>query len=228
MRTYVDLHLTPKSHQEANKMILLAGEMGYRCVATTNVEYNMQNSCDVKVASRVDVGVRKSSQLFEVLKKIRRSNDLVAVMCQSKEAARQAAKDCRVDILLFPREPLHRRDVWLDSHEAELAEGAGSAYEVNVSDLITGGALRISKLLIIMRKEIENASKHDIPVILSSDAHSAFEMREPKALTALASLLDIDEKYALEMISTIPIKVLDMNKSKNGKRRRAENAGQGN
>ena len=39
-------------------------------------------------------------------------------------------------------------------------------------------------------------------------------MREPKALTALASLLDIDEEYAADMISTVPEAILERNRAK--------------
>ena len=34
-------------------------------------------------------------------------------------------------------------------------------------------------------------------------------MREPRALTALATLLDIDEDYAAEMVSTNPETILE-------------------
>jgi RNase P/RNase MRP subunit p30 len=39
-------------------------------------------------------------------------------------------------------------------------------------------------------------------------------MREPRALTALASLLDIEEEYAVDMISKVPDVILERNRSK--------------
>jgi RNase P/RNase MRP subunit p30 len=49
-------------------------------------------------------------------------------------------------------------------------------------------------------------------------------MREPKALAALASLFDIDEDYALNMISKTPAEMLIKNLKKR-ERQRNQNAG---
>ncbi len=141
--------------------------------------------------------------------KSRRKYDIIAVKCLSKEVARMVAKDDRVDILLFPDDPAQRKQNWLDHHEAGLIEGTGRAYEINASDLLATSPTHLSKVITQIKRDLIVASRHDIPVVLSSGASTPLMMREPKALTALANLLDIDEDYATDMISTIPEAILE-------------------
>ncbi len=162
----------------------------------------------------MDIEARRGKELLEALKRSRRRFDVIAVRCFSKEVARQAAKDDRVDILLFPDDPAQRKHNWLDHHEAELVEGTGRAYEVNASDLLATSPTHLAKVITQIKRDLAVATKHDIPIVLSSGATTPLAMREPKALTALASLLDIDEEYAIDMISTIPEAIIERNRAK--------------
>ena len=223
MRPFTDLHLRPTVSEQANDMLLLAKEMGYKHAAFVGNPPNKQIP-EFTFATRVDVEARKQRELIDVVGKVRKWYDIIAVKCLTKEAARQAAKDDRIDIILFPEDPTQRRTVWLDIHQAELTSGTGCAYEVNLNELLDVGALRLSRLITQIKKEIGNAQKHDIPIIFSSGASTSILMREPKALAALASLFDIDEDYALNMISKTPAEMLIKNLKKR-ERQRNQNAG---
>ncbi len=203
MRHYIDLHLRPTSPEQAGEMAKLALSLGYSQVASTKPTGG--------VATRVDIEAKHGKELHDALKGSRRF-DVVAVRCLSKEVARMAAKNDRVDILLFPEDPVQRRQNWLDYHEAELLDGSGRAYEINASEFLATAPMRLAKVITTIKRDLAVASKHDIPVILSSGAVSPMMMREPKALTALATLLDIDEDYAADMLSTIPETILERHK----------------
>jgi ribonuclease P/MRP protein subunit RPP1 len=212
MRHYVDLHLKPSTPEQAKEMALLASQLGYKHIASTKPTADPGER--ITTATRIDIDAKRSRELLEVLKRSRRRYDVVAVRCLSKEVARQAAKDDRVDILLFPDDPTQRKQNWLDHHEAGLIDGTGRAYEVNASDLLATSPTRLSKVITQIKRDLAVASRHDIPVVLSSGASTPLAMREPKALTALATLLDIDEDYAVEMLSTIPEAILERNHAK--------------
>jgi ribonuclease P/MRP protein subunit RPP1 len=212
MRHYVDLHLKPSTPEQAKEMALLASQLGYKHIASTKPTADPGER--ITTATRIDIDAKRSRELLEALKRSRRRYDVVAVRCLSKEVARQAAKDDRVDILLFPDDPTQRKQNWLDHHEAGLIDGTGRAYEVNASDLLATSPTRLSKVITQIKRDLAVASRHDIPVVLSSGASTPLAMREPKALTALATLLDIDEDYAVEMLSTIPEAILERNHAK--------------
>ncbi len=205
MRHYVDLHLKPSTTEQAREMAQLAAQLGFSHVASTKPAEGM------RVATRVDIEAKRGKELQDALRRSRRSYDIVAVRCLSKEVARMVARDERVDILLFPDDPAQRRQNWLDHHEAELLDGSGRAYEVNASDLLAAGQMRVAKVITTIKRDLAVASRHDIPVVLSSGATTPLMMREPRALTALATLLDIEEEYAADMLSTIPEAILARN-----------------
>jgi RNase P/RNase MRP subunit p30 len=206
VRHYVDLHLKPSTPEQAREMTLLASQLGYKHVASTK-------PVDL-AATRIDIDAKQGRELQDSLKRNRRKYDIVAVRCLSKEVARIVAKDDRVDILLFPDDPVQRKQNWLDHHEAGLIDGTGRAYEINASELLATSQMRLSKIITMIKRDLAVASRHDIPVVLSSGAITPHMMREPKALTALATLLDIDEDYAADMLSTIPEAILARNHAK--------------
>jgi ribonuclease P/MRP protein subunit RPP1 len=212
MRQYIDLHLKPSTQEQAREMVNLAHRLGYSHVASTKPPTGSDNKNTI--ATRIDIEARQGKELLDALKRSRRRFDVIAVRCFSKEVARQAAKDDRVDILMFPDDPAQRKHNWLDHHEAKLVEGTGRAYEVNVSDLLATSSTHLSKVIILIKRDLAVATRHDIPVVLSSGAATPLAMREPKALTALASLLDVDEEYAIDMISTIPEAIIERNHAK--------------
>ena len=61
----------------------------------------MQNR-GLDLASRVDLRPRSQNELVGLLRRLRRRFEIICVLCESKEVARQAAKDRRVDLLNFP------------------------------------------------------------------------------------------------------------------------------
>jgi RNase P/RNase MRP subunit p30 len=212
MRRFIDLHLKPSTQEQALEMASLATQLGYKQVAMTKPLNNHSGS--IMIATRIDIEARLGRELQDVLKRNWKKYDIIAVRCLSKDVARKAAKDNRVDILLFPEDPDQRKKNWLDHHEAALLAGEDHAYEINASELLTTKPSHLSKTISQIKRDLVVASRHEIPVVLSSGASTPIMMREPKALIALATLLDIEESYATDMTSTIPEIILQRKKAK--------------
>jgi RNase P/RNase MRP subunit p30 len=191
-------------------MIALASELGFSQVASTIQATGIDSK--ITIATRLDLETTRSRELLVALNKSRRRYDIIAVKCLTKEVARQAAKDDRVDILKFPDDSALRKHNWLDHHEAELVKGTERAYEVDACDLMANSPTHLAKVINQIKRDLAVAVKHDINIILSSGASTPLAVREPRALTALASLLDIEEDYAADMISTIPENILRRNR----------------
>jgi RNase P/RNase MRP subunit p30 len=205
LRRYVDLHLKPQTPEYAQEMTHLAAELGYCHVASTSPIGG--------VSTRIDIVAKHGKELHESLRRSK-AFDIVAVRCLSKEVARMVARDDRVDILLFPDDPIQRKLNWLDRHEAELLDGTGRAYEINASEFLAKGSARLSKVITTIKRDLASASHHDIPIVLSSGATCPILMREPRALMALATLLDIDQDYAADMLSSNPEAILKKHRAK--------------
>ncbi|UCD44418.1 MAG: hypothetical protein JSV27_09870 [Candidatus Bathyarchaeota archaeon] len=197
-------------------MLKLASRLGYGGIGLVQDGPAVADCAPLDIVSRIDLRPRNANDLTATLRKVRRRYEIVAVECWSKNIARQAAKDNRVDVLNFPGSASERRRVRFDRQEASLAEDVNCAFEINVSDLLGAGPLVLSKLLTIIREEVENSVRHRVPVVVSSGAHGPLAMRDPRSLAAVLSLVDIDEERSLDTVSTNPWDLVERNREKLG------------
>jgi ribonuclease P/MRP protein subunit RPP1 len=220
MRKFLDLNIKPQKEELRQSMLELATDLGYKGVGLTTEKPPERGeiSPELDCVSRVTLRPSNVNDLTKSLRRIRRKYVIIAVECYSKNVARQAAKNNRVDILNFPVSISARRRVRFDRQEASLAGGANCVYEVNVSDLLGVGPLILSRLLSTFREEMENAKRYDVPVIVSSGADEPLMMREPRSLAAVLSLLGLDEKESLDAVSTTPWGIAEGNREKMGPR----------
>jgi len=223
-RIYADLHLCPnlKDFRHVSQMISKASRLGYCLIAVafpSNLPEeeirrlrNIGKEAGVDLVSRVDLKPRTPKELIYSLRKLRRRFEIVAVVCESKNVARQAAKDRRVDLLNFPLFDFRRR--FFDGAEAELASNGLACFEVDVKPLLAlEGSVRV-RLLSQLRREVAIAEEFHVPIVISSGVSDGMLLRKPKELAALASLFDLDETSAIEAVSNNPVAIVKRNRDK--------------
>jgi RNase P/RNase MRP subunit p30 len=211
MRRFMDLHVSPGPGR-LNDFVRRAHELGYHGLGVVCAGCEEQGS-PVELASRIDLAPRNQQELMDQLNRHRRSYVVVSVTCTNKGVARQAAKDHRVDIVKFP-EDRTGKTVWMDRQQAVLAGGSNCCYEVDAAELLVGDPARLERTLTMVRREIENSQRNDVPVIVSSGATSAVEMRDSRSLASLLDLLGVGEEEALDAVSVNPWRVVERNRDK--------------
>jgi RNase P/RNase MRP subunit p30 len=198
-------------------MLEHASRLGFRKVGVApseSSEIGGVGELGIDVVTRVDLRPGSGRELLRLLGGLRWRYEVVAVECLGKDVARQAAKDHRVDILNFSPSLNNRMRVWFDRQEASLASEAGCALEINISDILRAGPYQCARLLSILRVEIENARRREVPVIVSSGADSPSLMRSPREIVALLDLLDVEEGEGKDMISRNPLMIVERNRMK--------------
>jgi RNase P/RNase MRP subunit p30 len=223
-RTFADLHVrvNPKDTTTVQRVICKAASLGYDLLAVPlapevrDAEIaNVKKMCvDAKtdLATRVDIAPKTRGQLMHLLRKFRRRFEVVCVVCENKEVARQAAKDRRVDLLSF--QALDYRDRFFDWAEAELAIGSLAALEVDVKPLLLlEGSARV-RLLATLRREVSIAREYRVPVVVSSGVGAELLLRKPMEDAALVSLLGLGEASALDAVSANPCGIVVRNREK--------------
>jgi len=223
MRKYTDLHLKAYQNGELkSELIRKAKILGYKRVAiptdeacTEKDREKLRKLCQdtgLEFVSRIDLTPTNTKELLNSLRRLRRRYEIIAVNCQSKNIARQAAKDRRVDLLSFPPDPRKR---FFDKAEAELASKSLPALEIDMTQIITlSGKPRI-QLLSKIREELELAEKFQIPVVISSGANHPLLLRGPREYIAIAeSLLDLEREKAQDAISKTPNNIIERNREK--------------
>jgi len=225
-RIFADLHLRldPRDPALTSRIVTKVASLGYGMIAVS-LSPDIQReelaklseifkSAEVNFVSRIDLQARTRDQLINQLRKLRRKYELVCVFCETKEIARQAAKDRRVDLINFPSADYTRR--FLDKAEAELIRSSLAAWEIDAKPLFLLEGSSRARFISTVRREISVAKDFKIPIVVSSGVSTELLLRKPREMAALAGLFGLDEASALEALSTMPISIVKRNREKLG------------
>jgi ribonuclease P/MRP protein subunit RPP1 len=223
-KSYADLHLrvNTKDPKTLQSRLTRASSFGYKQIAIPFTSDVAQNEIDkfkaackdagLDFVSRADIRPRNQNELMTLLRRLRRKFEVICVLCDDKEVARQAAKDRRVDLLNFPS--LDYRKRFFDRAEAELASSGLAALEVDVKPLLVlSGPARI-RLLSSLRREVAIAKEFHVPLIVSSGVEEERFMRMPKDMASLGYLFGLTEDFALKTVSDNPSGLVLRNREK--------------
>jgi RNase P/RNase MRP subunit p30 len=208
--------------ERVSRFVSKASRLGYALVAIPfpprldeAVVGKMRRECEdvgAELVTRVDLRPRTTEDLLSGLRRLRRRFEIVAVMCESKHVARQAAKDRRVDILNFPLLDFRRR--FFDAAEAELASNSLVSLEIDMGPLLSLEGVARVKLLSNLRREVATAKDFRVPIVISSGVTDEMLMKKPAELVALASLFDLSGVSALDAVSNNPVMIVRRNQGK--------------
>jgi ribonuclease P/MRP protein subunit RPP1 len=223
-RVFADLHLrvNGKDLTQTKKLIQKAAELGYKLVATQLAAEikpeeigQLKTACagmGLDFASRVDLRPRSQDELLSLLRKLRRKFEVICVLCETKEVARQAAKDRRVDLLNFPL--LDYRCRFFDRAEAELASCGNAGFEVDTKPLLVlEGPARV-RFLSCLRREIVVAQEFHLPIVVSSGVSELILLRKPREIALLGSLFGLEGDAGLDAVSVNPAAMVERNRGK--------------
>jgi RNase P/RNase MRP subunit p30 len=224
MRRFADMHLhvTPNDLPQAERMIRKALELNYSMVgipfqpnATREQISKLRKICTsakLDFVSRANLSPIRSGDLLRDLRRYRRKFEIISVRCNTKEVARQAAKDRRVDLLQFSVTNFRQR--FFDEQEAELASQALSSLEIELAPLLQLTGFSRIRLLSSLRKEVSTAERANVPITLSSGATDEQFMRGPHDFAALTTIFDLSLTSALKAISETPLTNVQRNREK--------------
>ena len=225
-RVFADLHLrlNVKDAAATLRAVSKVAKLGYHVIgvplaAETHGDEieKLRTVCGgvgVDFVSRIDLHPRSQADLTRQLRRLRRKFEVVCVACESKEVARQAAKDRRVDLLSFPLLDFRRR--FFDRAEAELTRNGLAALEVDVKPLfVLEGPARV-RLLSYLRRETSIAKSFGVPIVVSSGVSRELLLRKPREMAALSFPFGLDEVSALDAVSLSPVAIVGRNREKLG------------
>lgn len=224
MKQYADLHLQPNLDRRENieKMMTKASDLGFNLVGVSFTTIPSESiisflektcaDCNLDFATRIDLTPKSPKGLLRFLRQYRRQFELVSVNCFSKSVARQAAKDHRVDLLVFPSYNPHER--FFDGAEAKLASQGVAALEIDMALLLRLVGFSRVRLLSCLRRELTIAEKLRIPVVICGGATDPYQMRGPYEFASLATLFGMSNASALKGVSETPLAIVERNRRK--------------
>ena len=209
MREFVDLGLNPEDKTVIDSMLQEANALGYTAVGTEKTDSDI-----IDVITRVDLYPRNQNELGKQLRKLRKRTEVIVVHCGSKSVARQAAHDHRVDLVRFPVDRDTKKRLYLDRRQAGMMRDTGAGFEVSIKDLLVDDRHLLAKRIVAIKKSLDIAIKHGLPVVASSGAEDRYGLRDPHGLASLLSLLGVDYEPALDMVSANPMRIVSVNREK--------------
>ncbi|MBS7615036.1 hypothetical protein KEJ18_04820 [Candidatus Bathyarchaeota archaeon] len=224
MKFYVDLHLCPQTSNlsHVSSMVEKAAAFGYKAAgitisskATTEETQKLKESCSsfgVDFITRVDLAPKSVGEMLKNLRSLRRKAEVIAVECFSKQVARQAAKDRRVDLIRFSL--VNPKSRFFDVAEAELASGSTASLEIDMAPLLTLQGFRRAGLLSSLRREVQIANKAHVPIVLSSGADEPILLRAADDYCSLAYLFGMERYEARKAFSENPKAIVERNRRK--------------
>jgi len=224
MTRFVDLHLKLNMERLAGGESLIAksAELGYTLIAISLPPRTQPEDLrflrkttrdhDLELATRIDLHPRTTTDLLRNLRTLRRKFEIVAVDCSMKPVARQAAKDRRVDLLVFPS--IHSVNRHFDAAEGRLASQTDVALEIQIQSILHTQDSARARYLSRLRKELTISQKFHIPLVLSSGAAEIHQLRGPHDIASMATLFGMAKSSALKAISQDPWTIVERNRQK--------------
>jgi RNase P/RNase MRP subunit p30 len=169
------------------------------------VKENLSN-LPLRAYSRVNLNFDSVTKNNKMLNRLRKNVDIVAVTCLNRRVAVWAARNRDVDLLYFPEIKMYQQ---VDKSLVGLIYNTENAVEISVRPILLSRGLARANTLGILRKVAEIVMREHATLVLTSDAHSKFELRSPKGLAALGTLLEIPYEIAIEAVSKNPLKIVE-------------------
>lgn len=201
MKDYTDL----SANLEDPKLFDYVSELGFSRIASEKISEHPK----IDVVSKLNITPKTPNFLLQSLKKYRWEYEVISVTCFTKSVARQAGRDHRVDIVKFPL-----KGASFDYHQANLMKNTGSALEIEIRHLLEDAPQQLERNIKQLGKQVRVAGRHNIPIMLTSGAYNKYQLRTPRAIIALSSLLEIEEHDAERMIKEIPNCIIDRNRER--------------
>jgi RNase P/RNase MRP subunit p30 len=193
-------------------MIELAIELGLSGIGFADFERNSsklfkkvrqeyQSRC--VLLTRATLIPKTLEDMKRSVKDLRNNVDIIAVRSKSddKNVYVNAILDKRIDMISLS--DLIEFECLNYSH-FKMAKENAKIIEITTRNLILYEGVQRSKLMRAMNKSCLQLVRSKAPFIISSGAQSKWELRGPSELGALAELVNIPKKVALDAISTHP------------------------
>jgi len=210
MLNYYDLnvHAYPETDAPIEELLRVAKRYGYTGIAITNHDEVVQEQPE---SNAVFYGVEiKANSVFDLKRKVKLhwgKVSLLAVHGGNDKINRAAVENPKVDVLAHPCG--ERGEVGLNHVLVRYAAKNSVAIDFNMDAIIHSRRGDRARTLGKMREHLKLVRKYNAPMILTSHAHSVYDLRAPREMIALAALFGMSKEEATSALCDIPAGILD-------------------
>ena len=225
MRFY-DIHIHSDAsigENSVEEIVKQAERLGLKGIAITDYFSSLKDikqlkerisniNTDIDISIGAIVRAETSDQLKKMVRNVRKHVELVLVHGGDYRINREAVEMPEVDVLCHPE--LDRRDCGMDHITVKSAAENKVAIEINFREILESFKKHRVYVISNMKKNIFLAKKYEAPIIVTSDAASIWGMRAGRELAAFAFLLGLPLADAINTVSVVPEKIIEVNREK--------------
>ncbi len=164
----------------------------------------------IEVYQGVKVKAETPEEMREVINKVRDHVDIVAVHGGNYDINRAACENSKVDILSHPE--FERYDSGLDDVCLRLAAENNVAIGVDFKSVLYSYRGIRGRILGNIGRNIKLCREMKTNIVITSGAASVWDMRAPRELVAILTILGVDLSQAFLSASGMPQAILEENK----------------
>ncbi|MBW6518775.1 MAG: ribonuclease P protein component 3 [ANME-2 cluster archaeon] len=216
----LNVHSLPDCADSPSRLALEANDLGYSGICLTS--FNRNNTLhkhdiphpalkNFEVYTGIEIQVESVSKLTKEVNRLRGNVDFIIIGGGNEDINRAAVENGKVDILAHPT----AQGKPLNHVLAKAAADNGVSVDFNMDALIMQrGGSRI-KVLAAMRQNLVLARKHGVPMVITSNARSHYDLRTPREMMALAMFFGMTQDEALHSLSIVPQSIIRRNTDRN-------------
>lgn len=210
MLNYFDLnvHAYPETDAPVEELHRVAKKYGYAGIAVTNHDAVVQEQPE---SNAVFYGVEiKANSVSDLKRKVKLhwgKVSLLTVHGGNDKINRAAVENPKVDVLAHPCG--ERGERGLNHVLVRYAAENGVAIDFNMNAIIHSRRGERARTLGKMRENLKLVRKYEALMILTSHAHSIYDLRAPREMIALATLFGMTKEEATSALCDIPVGILE-------------------
>ncbi|MCK4736293.1 MAG: hypothetical protein KAT65_27825 [Methanophagales archaeon] len=211
----LNVHAYPETEVPVEELVRVARRYGYAGIAITNYDEVVKGKegeqLPPSIANFAFRGIEiRAKSVSELKRRIRLyygKVPLIVVRGGSKELNEAALKNSMVDVLA-PQHGEHGKE-GLTHVLVRYAAENDVAIEFNLNAIIHGRRSDRARILGKMREILKFVRKYKAMPVITSNAHSIYDLRAPREMVALASLFGMRKEEAVHALSDIPEGILE-------------------
>ncbi len=204
----LNVHAYPETEVPAEELLRVAKRYGYTGIAITNHDDLVKDDSNSNsVFCGIEIRANSVTDLKREIKLYHGKVTVLAVHGGNDKINRAALEDHRVDVLAHPS--VEKREGALNHVLAKFAAKNCVAIAFNMNAIIKSRRGERARVLSKMRLNLKLVRKYKVPMILTSNACSIYDLRAPRELIALASLFGMGQEEATCALSDSPQGILE-------------------
>ncbi len=167
---------------------------------------------DIEVYAGIKIEAKNPQEMRNLVNKYREEAAIVVVAGGDYDINRAACENPKVDILAHPEKG--RMDNGLDEASIKFAVNNNVAIGIDFAEILHSFRRGRSYNLSHISKNVMLCKEFGAHAVLSSGARSKWDMRDPRELIALGTVLGMELNKAFDSMSTIPEQMIEKNRAK--------------